>query len=69
MPELKKLSEEQLVELHSKVMKMRDEVLTLVQEYDFDANSLVSKTFQIAIATEFGRKSLKRMSKGDKSQC
>jgi len=68
MPELKKLSEEQLVELHSKVMKMRDEVLTLVQEYDFDANALVSKTFENAIATEFGRKYLKRVTKGENCQ-
>lgn len=39
---------------------MREEVLELVQKYDFDANSLVSKTFQKAIETEFGRKYLKR---------
>ncbi len=66
MTELKQLSEDELTKLHSEVMKMRDEVLALVQKYDFDANSLVSKTFQKAIETEFGRKYFKRITVSNK---
>jgi len=64
LTELKQLKEDELIKLHSEVIKIRDEVLELVQKYDFDANSLVSKTFQKAIETEFGRKHLKRITKG-----
>lgn len=63
MPELKQLTEEELLQLHAHVIEMREQVLDFVQKYDFDANALVSKTFQKAIETEFGRKYLKRMSK------
>lgn len=66
MTELKQLTENELIYLHREVIKMRDEVLTLVQKYDFDANSLVSKTFEKAIETEFGRKYLKRITKENK---
>lgn len=60
LTELKQLKEDELIKLYSTVLQMREEVLELVQKYDFDANSLVSKTFQKAIETEFGRKYLKR---------
>ena len=68
MTELKQLSEDELIKLHTDVIKMRDEVLELVQKYDFDANALVSKTFQKAIETEFGRKHLKRITKEDEGK-
>lgn len=63
MTELKQLTEKQLTELYDEVINMRQQVLSLVQKYEFDANSLVSRTFEHAIETEFGRKYLKRSTK------
>lgn len=63
MTELKQLTEKQLTELYYEVINMREQVLSLVKKYEFDANSLVSRTFEHSIETEFGRKYLKRLAK------
>lgn len=63
--ELRKLSEEELQQLHKEVIQIRDLVLNFVQKYDFTANQLVSKTFQHEVEKEFGRKYLKRLSKNE----
>lgn len=54
MPELKQLSATELKELYEKVVTMRKAVLELVQNYEYDANSLVSKTFEQSIERWYG---------------
>lgn len=59
--ELKKLSTAQLEELHHKIQDLREYVLATVQEFGYDANSLVSQTFERDIEREYGRKVLKSL--------
>ena len=59
--ELKKLTTPQLEELHHKILDLREHVLSVVQEYGYDANSLVSQTFERDIEREYGRKVLKNL--------
>lgn len=61
--ELKRLTEEQLFHLHKETKILRTHVLKFVQEFGFDANQLVSHTFEHAIEKEYGRKVLKRIEK------
>lgn len=61
--ELKKLTTAQLEELHHKIQDLREHVLDTVQEFGYDANSLVSQTFERDIEREYGRKMLKSLGK------
>ena len=63
MPELKQLDTLELFGLYEKVIAMRKQVLDLVQEYGFDANQLVSQTFERSIEAEYGKKILKKTRK------
>jgi hypothetical protein len=65
LQDLKKLSEEQLIHHHKETMILRKHVLNFVQEFGFDANQLVSHTFEHEIEKEYGRKVLKRMGKNN----
>lgn len=58
MPELKQLSANELKDLWSKAVEMRKAVLELVQNYEYDANSLVSKTFEHEIERWYGYRTL-----------
>lgn len=49
--------------LYEKVIKMRIDVLKLVQEFGYDANALVSRTFEKDIEATCGRKILKQTKK------
>ena len=59
--ELKELSTAQLEEFHHKIKDLREHVLSVVQEYGYDANSLVSQTFERDIEREYGHKVLKSL--------
>ncbi|MGI0022801.1 MAG: hypothetical protein ACRD9Q_08080 [Nitrososphaeraceae archaeon] len=61
--ELKQLTEYELEELYFKVRNMREEVITLLGDFNYDASSLVSRTFEHDIEMEFGRKTLKSKNK------
>jgi hypothetical protein len=52
-----------LFSLYEEVVKMRKTVLVLVQSYGYDANSLVSRTFEKDIESAYGRKILKQTRK------
>lgn len=61
--ELKQLTPDELKTLHTQIVGLRKLVLDVVQEYNYDANSLVSKTFQHDVEQEYGRKKLKELAK------
>ena len=58
--ELKQLDQDQLENLYIKVVELRKNVNSLVDEYGFSASSLVSRTFEQEIEREYGKKLLKR---------
>jgi len=55
---LRELDTLELFDLYEKVIKKRQEVLDLVQEFGYDAGKLVSRTFEKDIEAEYGRKIL-----------
>lgn len=63
MSELKALTPEELSELYPIIVNLRKQVLEIVDKYGYSASSLVSRTFEDAIALEFGRKYLKNLAK------
>ena len=58
MSKLKNLTPKELGILHEAVVKMRIDVLTMVQEYNYSVTQLVSRTFEHDIEAEYGRKLL-----------
>ena len=60
---LNQLTPDELAELHSTVVDMREKVLELVQKYEFSANQLVSRTMEHEIESVYGKKLLKQLKK------
>lgn len=59
MPELNSLPTDDLEKLHDKVIKLRAQVLELVDKYGYSASQLVSRTFEHDIEMVYGKKILK----------
>ena len=65
MATLKQLTPDQLQDLHKKAIEMRQELLDFVENYEYQASALMSKTFLHDIEKEYGRKILKERSKNN----
>ena len=63
MATLKQLAPDQLQDLHTKAIEMRQELLDFVEKYEYQSSALMSKTFLHDIEKEYGRKILKERSK------
>ena len=63
MPTLKQLTPDQLQDLHTKAIEMRQELLDFVEKHEYQSSALMSKTFLHDIEKEYGRKILKERSK------
>ena len=61
MSEINSLQNEQLQDLHVAVVKLRKQVLELVDSYGYSASSLVSRTFEHDIEAIYGRRILKEL--------
>lgn len=59
MTEINSLQNEQLEDLHIAVVKLREQVLELVDSYGYSANQLVSRTFEHDLESIYGRRMLK----------
>jgi len=63
--EINSLQNNELENLHDNVIKLRKQVIELVDKYGYSASSLVSRTFEQDIESIYGRRLLK--TKGGKS--
>lgn len=59
MTEINSLQNKQLEDLHIVVVKLREQVLELVDSYGYSASQLVSRTFEHDLESIYGRRMLK----------
>jgi hypothetical protein len=61
--DLKGLTKDELADLYMEVVTQRKLVNELVDKFGYSASQLVSRTFEQDIEKEFGRKTLKELTK------
>ena len=63
MTDINSLQNKQLEDLHITVVKLRKQVLELVDSYGYPASQLVSRTFEHDIESIYGRRMLEEKQK------